>query len=45
MPRFDIYRIPEAPPPRSRGHSAAWATLCIALELTVLFWLWVVLNP
>jgi hypothetical protein len=45
MPRFDIYRTPEAAPARPRSHSIVWAALCISLEISVLFWLWVVLNP
>ncbi|HEY3696588.1 MAG TPA: hypothetical protein VGL30_13145 [Phenylobacterium sp.] len=45
MPRFDFYRSPETAPPRSRSRSVVWAMLCIALELSALFWLWVVLNP
>lgn len=45
MSRFDYYRAPEPPPPRRRAHSAIWAVLCITLELSVIFWLWAVLNP
>jgi hypothetical protein len=44
MPRFELYQGPEAPPRRPPNHSATWAVLCISLELSVLFWLWVVLN-
>jgi hypothetical protein len=45
MTRFDYYRIPEAPPRRRPAHSVLWAALCIGLELSILLWLWVVLNP
>jgi hypothetical protein len=48
MTRFDYYRIPEAPPPRRSVRSVRsvlWAGLCISLELSILLWLWVVLNP
>lgn len=45
MTRFDYYRSPEAPPQRRRTGSALWATLCVTLELSVLLWLWGVLNP
>ena len=45
MPRFDIYRTPEIAPARQRSHSVAWALLCVSLEISALFWLWVVLNP
>jgi hypothetical protein len=43
MPRFELYQAPEAPPRRRGARSAAWATLCVALQLSVLFLLWVVL--
>ncbi len=43
MSRFDYYRSPEAPPPKRRKHSVAWAVLCIGLELAALFWVWAVL--
>jgi hypothetical protein len=43
MPRFEMYRNPEEAPRRRGVHAAAWATMCILLQLSVLFWLWVVL--
>jgi hypothetical protein len=45
MTRFDYYRIPEPPPRRRSVRSVLWAGLCISLELSILLWLWVVLNP
>ena len=45
MPKFEMYRSPEAAPRRRPSHSTVWAMLCITLELSVLLWLWIVLNP
>jgi hypothetical protein len=40
MPRFELYQSPETQP-RRRGHPLAWGIMCVLLQLSVLFWLWV----
>jgi hypothetical protein len=44
MPRFELYQSPEAPRRRRGAHAVAWGLLCVALQLAVLFWLWVEIH-
>jgi hypothetical protein len=44
MPRFELYQNPDEPPRRRGAHAVAWGVMCVLLQLSVLFWLWVVLT-